>query len=301
MEISKKRFSLIDATTRQMLKGKEVVLPGPEHYYPSESSVIVHSTNGTTTKEGACMRKAYLRILGEVKPSKMEIYLAWAAALGKATEQILVEQWKVAGWLVGNNMKFYNKQYNVSGELDAVLRDPGTGELFGVECKTWWGYYASREILGNKSTPGYPKIAHLLQTLVYLKETQNVLTHMRLFYVARDSGDRREFIVESHTDDQGVSWPVVDGVVNYGFSINDIYDRFTQLDKHVKEKNLPEPDYDMVYSSEKVNEMFALGKVSDSAFKKWQKSPQKNPIGHYMCKYCPYDKYCYNPDGTRKN
>lgn len=299
-DIKKKRFSLVEAISRQMTKGPAVRLGGSKHYYPSEASVEYIDRHDIRKVVGACLRQPYLRITGEAKPAKHSIHSEWIFALGKAVEVILVEQIKRAGIWVDNNIKFYNPEYNISGEIDCIIRDPETDELCCCEIKSFYGYMASKQIMGTRTEPGRPKTSQMLQLLIYLKETQGQIPYGRLVYAARDSSDRKDFIIEIWKDDQGVEWPMVNGTVDYRFPVSAIYDRLRTLDGYIQRRELPPNDYEMVWSPAKVEKMYSIGDLGKTKYEKWKKNPTKYPCGNWNCSYCQYTNFCWNKDGTPK-
>src|SRR3990167_3171781 len=224
------------ATTDTYLTRLPVVNPVPsKHYYPSEASVISKDSDGDSIVLGACQRASYFRVTlpfgeGERPSARME----YIFAQGKMIENWLVEQWKRMGIFEANSVRFQIPEYNISGELDVVIREPpppaGDGKLAIVEIKTIYGYNATKEIFGNKSTVGQPKPQNLLQTLIYLYAFQDKFEHAKLIYVARDNPtNRREFRIELSKDSAGILWPVIDGQVKSDYSVQDILKRYQEL------------------------------------------------------------------------
>ena len=94
-------------------------------------------------------------------------------------------------------------QKDISCEIDAPVIFNNRLEI--VEIKSFYGYYATKEICGyferGSWVGGRPKIGHLLQGIVYLnvyKETDS----LRIVYIARDSEKNNEFVIRLH--DKGV-------------------------------------------------------------------------------------------------
>lgn len=289
-----KTFNLIAATDAHMIR-RQISLPREPHFYPSEASVKYIDENGEEKVEGGCLRKSFYRMTRTGDPDGTTPYSEWIFALGTAVEKILVEQWKQMGIWVGNNIKFYDKQRNISGELDCVIRDPGTNELICVEVKSVAGYNANKEVFGNKSTPGGPKTSQLLQTLIYVDQcTPLGINHFKMVYYSRDGADRREFNIDL-IDDNGVKRPTIDGKVDYRFTMEDVYSRYSQLKEYLQTGELPPRDYEAEYTPEKIDRLYQLGEIGETAFVQYKKNPEKHPIGHWMCKrYCAFYKTCYN-------
>lgn len=293
-------------------------MPRKPHLYPSEASVRIEDTDGSIKTVGGCQRASWLRLAG-TKAEPMDARGTWIVTQGKIIEQALIERWKEMGIWVANNVKFYWPEYNVSGEMDAILIEPETGDLFGVEVKTFYGYNAGKEIFGNRSQSGFPKLNQLLQTLIYTYYLRDKLKYFKLVYFARDDVRRREFNIslaretpapgqeQNVFDFDGTGdiwWPVIDGVIYKQFSVNDILERYSELREYITNDVLPPPDYRLRWSNEQVERERLKGKVSDTAYKAFQLDVKKNrphKIGDWMCSYCKYKDFCWNPNGTAKN
>lgn len=168
------------------------------------------------------------------------------------------------------------------------------GGIATHNCKSFYGYQATRDIIGNKHIVGKPKTSQLLQTLVYvdLCRRLGIIQYFKMIYYARDSAARKEFDISLVQDGEHLR-PTIDGVIDYRFTMQDIYDRYDQLAAHIKNNDLPPRDFGLVWDAEKVEERRELGEVSDTAYKDWKKKPDKNPIGDWQCRYCPYTQVCY--------
>jgi hypothetical protein len=250
--------------------------------------------HGIERVSGTCLRQSWYRLSGQFQSSGTSPYSEWIFALGKAVEEILVEQWKQMGIWVANNVKFYDKERNISGEVDVVLAEPD-GTLYGVEAKSFYGYMATRDLLGNKKIQGRPKTSQLLQTLVYvdLCKRLGIIEYFKMVYYARDSAGRTEFDIGLLQDGEHLR-PTVDDVIDYRFTMEDIYDRYAELAEYVEKKEPPPQDFEKTWDHDKVKLRRDVGDVSKSAFEKWQRSPGKYPIGDWQCRYCNYAGECWS-------
>lgn len=293
-KVGKQRFSLVKLTNQHMTRNRIRLQSNTVHYYPSESSVVWTDQYGIKRVSGTCLRRAYLRVTGLAKPTKPDAYSEWIFALGKAVEIILVEQWKQAGIWVDNNIKFYNSEYNVSGELDCIIQDLENNCLVCTECKSYYGYYAGKEIMGSRDNPPRPKTSHLLQAVIYLYETRSLISYAKLFYAARDADGKNEFDIEIDTEGSspGKTYILVNGTRERRFTIEDIYTRYRTLDQYVKNQILPPKDFEEIWDARRVEDEYKRGEVSKTAYQKWQRNPKKNPIKSWQCVYCPFTKYC---------
>ena len=284
-------YSLIAKTDEHMTR-RRVHFPRNNCFYPSEASVTYIDQHGMKRVEGTCLRQAYWRVNGE-KGSAPNVHSEWIFALGKSAENILIEQWKQMGIWVDNNIKFFDEKHNVSGEIDALLIEPETGRLYAAECKTFYGYYATKEICGSAKQEGRPKTSHLMQLLIYIDigKRYNLLEYGKLIYYARDSAKRAEFDIDI-IDDNGLKRPTINGVIDYRFTIEEIFDRFDELGSFIKNKEIPPRDYQWKWNDEKIEKLKLLGEISKTAYENWQKNPSRNFLGDWNCAYCPFLEKC---------
>ena len=293
--------SLIKLTDAWMTRS-QFQMPGKSSLYPSESSVTWKDMYGDKRVEGTCLRAAWLRVTGwaekEGQVLKTEPYGEWIFALGKAVEIILVEQWKQMGIWVANNVKFFDQKHNISGEIDCVLQLPES-KPFLVEVKSFYGYAATKQLCGNKSTHPSPKTSQLLQTLIYVDQFKEYFDYAKMIYYARDSANRAEFdislIEDASKPDRGILHrPTIDGVVDSRFYLEDIYDRFDLLNQYIIANEMPPCDFEREYSAETVEKLHKQGEIAKTTYEKWQKKPNQNPIGDWRCRsYCKYRDFCY--------
>lgn len=288
-------FNLI-ALHDQHITRSRPSLPRPLHFFPSEASIQYTDEHGLKRTEGTCLRAIYYRLTGEAgAPTKRDPYSEWILKMGKAAEKELVEDYKEMGIWVDNNVKFYDDRYNISGEIDVFVRDPETHELVVTELKTFYGYNATKDICGNTQVQGKPKTNQLLQLLIYIDNGQrlNLFSCGKLVYYARDSGNRREFNVALKQEGDAKR-PFIDGEPDYRFTMADVYRRYQDLASALKARQCPPQDYELVWSPEKTEMMYDCGEVSESAMKNYKKSPKKNPVGDWNCRYCGWCKFCWS-------
>jgi hypothetical protein len=215
--------------------------------------------------------------------------------LGRASEKLLIEIWKQMGVWVADHFRFQDTAYALSGELDVVLREPNN-TIYGVEVKSFYGYQAKADITGRRGMAGKPKDNHLLQTIVYAYEFRQYLDHFKMFYIGRDNAARASFkvqIVPDMPDGANVILrPCLDGKPIMEYTVQDILERYKQAALFISSKTPPPRDYELVYSDEKNEKLFASKQMSKSKYEKWQKG--KASPGDWECSYCPYKTMCYN-------
>jgi len=285
-------FNLI-ALTDEHLTRPRVHFPTNDFFNPSASSVRWLDKHNIPRVSGTCLRASYYRYTGQ-QGLPTDAYSEWIFRLGKKVEEILVEEWKQMGLWVGNNMKFYDKENNISGEIDVILMDPETRQLVATEVKSFYGYYATKEICGTPKQQGRPKTGHILQTLIYLDvcKRHNILDYAKLVYYARDAAKRKEFNIDIVQDGEHKR-PMINGVIDYRFTIEEIYDRYKELQEYLDRKELPPADYELRWDGPKVKKFYDLGEVSKTAFEDFTKNPEKNPVGDWQCSYCAYKHCCW--------
>lgn len=267
-----------------------------DHYYPSEASVQFYDSHGDLTTEGGCLRASYFRVVGGFEKVANSAYSEWIFKMGKLVEEEIVLQAKEAGIWVDNNIRFYDKEYNISGEIDLLIAEPPNGVIVPMELKTCYGYFSERDIFGNTKVKGAPKINQMVQLLVYLWKFRDQFPYGRMAYFFRDSTKRKTFKI-SLLEQGELIYPVVDGEVWKHFTVNDILKRYKQLDDYVKRQEVPPADYELQHSAAKIEDFFKKGKVAKTKYEAWKKGKLKpwEYIGNWNCKFCGWRKNCY-PD-----
>jgi hypothetical protein len=141
------KFSLLKKTEEHMGRVKLPIVR-ESHLYPTEASVVTEELNldGTPKVIGTCQRAAYYRYTNEYPADPYTSYTYWIFNSGKALELSLTELWKQMGIWIDSSVRFYNKEYNISGELDCIIKDPNTNEPVICELKSYAGYNAKKEI-----------------------------------------------------------------------------------------------------------------------------------------------------------
>jgi hypothetical protein len=274
---------------------KKYEQPSSGFFYPSEASVVLTDEHGDRKVEGGCLRSSYFRLSKEYEGTPNDARSEWIFMMGKTVEQEIINYWKEMGVWVANNVKFNDPVNFISGELDAILSEPGNGQLYGVECKTFYGYHAEKEIMGNFKTPGFPKMSQLLQTLVYVNHWEDKgLPYFRMAYFARDSVKRRSFKVELHHEGE-IKYPKIDGVIVRSFTMNDVLARYQELKHYIDTKTVPPGDYELQYSDAKIEDYFTKGKVSKTDYEAFKKKKLKKYeyIGDWNCNYCRMKEICW--------
>lgn len=306
MSEDNKEFLLVEAEDDYVVNKKRYARPRPG-LYPSEASTE-YTVDNFTFKQGKCLRASWYRSRGATR-DKVSAGLIMKGILGKGAEVAIVNRWKEMGIWVDNNIKFFNSQYVLSGEMDAIVKNPITGGLIGYEIKSYYGYYANKQITGSKRPPktGEPKVEHLMQSLLYAWEYRGEFEEYRLYYIERGDGHRIEFRIGIDEDTkkcwfqpiEGKYWSYFTGEKVYmPFTIDDLHSRLQQLLNHIRESRLPAKDYGTPYTPEEVEYLHSKSEIGKTKYEAWKKDPAKNKIVTWHCEYCSYSTQCAQDELT---
>lgn len=286
--------------------------------YPSEAGVVyTDPKSGKKKIIGGCTRKSWYRLTGFPESNPSTLRSKYTMEIGVAIERMITNLAMKAGVYNNNSVKFYDKSSGVSGEIDIILEIPvqNTSGYIYTEVKSSSG--------GSVNSQGYetgmakslfyhpegrgnakvfiepkPKEGHLLQILIYLFTNKDdpKLLGGKLVYFLRDNSSRTEFNVGIVYDEKVQKHrPVVNGQVELGFFVEDIYDRYKILvtklkddmkflkdnpDKTLSDLTPPERDYDLYYTDDTAKALFESGDLSKSKYEKHQKGYK---AGDWQC------------------
>jgi CRISPR/Cas system-associated exonuclease Cas4 (RecB family) len=196
------------------------------------------------------------------------------------------------GLWVANNVEFYWPEYNIKGELDVLIREPGDPNIIiPLEIKSCYGYNASKEIMGNKSQQGRPKTSQMLQAATYLYYFRDQIPYVKMIYYARDSADRTEFDLTLVNEGENKTRIAVNGAVDSRFYIENILSRYKQLAQYVQIQQTPPADYEYEYSEEKIEKLYSVGEIGKTKYEAWKKG--KEHPGSWQCRYCGFCHICW--------
>jgi hypothetical protein len=299
-----KEFLLTAAEDRYVLESSGLRRSRPG-IHPTEASVE-YTLDGRKYVAGQCLRSAYYRGMKVPKTNPATSGLIHKADSGKWNEAGLINRWKEMGLWVDNNIKFYSPSYYLSGELDAVLKNPITGKRIGYEVKSFYGYYANKNITGGKRppVPGRPKTNQFLQALVYAWEYRNELDEYRLYYIERGDGHRVEFRVgfnELPSGEHQAWWQQIPGdywnffkseKVLQPYNVEDVYRRYQKLLDVLKKKQLPAREFSDNCDADTVQWLYDNSLLGKTAYDKFKKKPESNPVCQWQCSYCGFKDRC---------
>jgi hypothetical protein len=291
---------------------------GRRGVYPSEASIEV---NGEIV--GACHREAYFDWFGYEEEGAVNPDSILAAEMGNWMHDGLVESYRARPIETGLTVlsaeqPFFNKDELISGRTDIFMMDNASGEIFGVDIKSV-GEWAGKKCYLQ------PKLDHIIQCALYLWEYQNTARQGKreinkwiILYISRDEnwdlkknihGSLFKYLWQftvSFEDEHVVVQNQAGVVTKYkDITTEGIIKRYRIFLDHVKNKNLPERDFEAQYSEEKIVGMYELGtlpfKKDIAAVEKWMKKGaaegQLNmSIGDDACFFCRHKGKCYSED-----
>jgi radical SAM protein with 4Fe4S-binding SPASM domain len=265
-----------------------------KHFYPTSASCLTKSGK----VQGTCLRQVVFGYWGVPKTNfpKAEMYYTWG--VGKHIEMMWMEWLKEMGLYVASNVKFYIQDFNVSGEIDAIVREtPGSDVLIGAEMKTSYagksGFFTRKVITGTKDCPPKPKIENLLQVCLYL-DTFKELPYWVLIYAARDNWDRTEYTIRL-VDVDGDRCPEImnswgHSYIDYDVSMARIYNRYIDAKNYIRKGFLPPCDFKPLMTRDEILESIDNGDAYKSSLKNFDEGLSLTSDFH--CNYCDYRDIC---------
>ena len=302
-------FNILKALKKQIesptvIKYKRVFAHSPS------SSMCYSATNSKPI--GSCIRSNYLLAKGYPSSKEKDAYLQMTAEAGKLWEKWLIDQYKILGIYLDHSVRVFDEINNVSGEIDILHMNPETNEMEITECKQYNGsnFYAQSEICGSSSKTPKPKDDHLLQVFLYLltlKNNEENINFINLVYLDRSCAsfyNNMQFRISLYTlADSFTLIPKIeyyDSKGNLTFYLdqritnNNVYEKNKMLESFIEQDIIPPKDYDMTYTSQKVEMLYKTGEISKTKYNKYKDDPTNNPIGDWRCLYCSFGK---NKDG----
>lgn len=254
------------------------------------------------------------------------VYSQWIWRAGELYEQYCIDLAKESGVFVAEQVNTYIPDFNVSGKIDLVVINPETHKYHVVEVKSIYGFNAN-SVLGTDSqrrdgSLGTPRESHLMQIGLYQSWFANPNPEFGeglLVYGARDTGKYGEFLItveQNEEDGKHYIWykpndPFVGPKVNSGITIESILLNYKVVEDALATKEIPARDYDLLYSQEKIEELYQQGKLTKTDTAQHEKRKKQleegkkrvvKPVekGDWQCRLCEYKNICYNQDATPK-
>jgi len=259
--------------------------------------------------EGKCLRAVFYDFQRQVVTNPIEAPSIRTMELGNAVEKMEVGYYKSIGIFHSAHNRMFNKEYQISGEIDNliweyqdILLPDGSlsgrvtinepRRLVGVEIKSFYGYYAEKEILNE----GKPKWNHVLQSLVYLDHYKPHIPYWLLVYSTRGGPvdtplgrtTSRQFKLQISKASGDV---FIDGRIVKEFNIDSMFKRFKEAQFYLDSNKLPSRDYVYNYPDELVEVRYRKGAITKRKYTDWQKG--NCFVSDWQCQYCNYLAECW--------
>ena len=307
--------------------------------WPSEATAIIKEGE-TEEVIGKCRRSRFFRYLYDCyhydtekyshyknlidqidrEKEPTDPYLRWIWKQGDLYEEYCLQTAKESGVYIADQNQVYIPKYNVSGKIDIVTINPETGKYKIVECKSVYGFNANI-VLGTPSQRkrgemGVPKTNYLMQLGLYqwwYANKDDNFEDSLILCGARDTGRFAEFgLTVEKNEETGLnhiywyphfphSGPKVDSKITIESILSCYKDTQDSLDSGI----IPEKDYVLQYSDEKIKTLYETGKLnkSDTArVKKRLEQIEQNRTrinkqlekGDWQCNFCNYKNICFD-------
>lgn len=270
-------LSLVD----KYLENPYITMPHKDSsgWWPSQASCKIKNLYGEDTMAGKCLRAVYWSKRGIKETNPMKARSIRIVKVGKAIEQLEVDRYKEMGIWRGNSIKFYNKQYNISGEIDGFVYDNDQNKTIGVEIKTGYGYKFRKDVLGTATVNGTPKLDNLMQTMLYVDYFKKLF---KIVYIDRGNAQRAEYDITLNKD----GTPNINNKkIDNGLSIPGCIARFKELEEYLENGTIPPRDFQLLYSKERVKFLYDSGRLTKTQNKEYEKKSVID-VGDWECSYC---------------
>lgn len=317
-------INTIDAYLEHNMDGLEFLIRDKNTFHARDVSVVFKSQfspaelalrkkHNLTLNivEGKCMRALFYDFQEKIVSNPIEASGIRVMDLGNVCENVEREYYKDIGIHRAAHVRLFDKQYQISGELDNlvweyddILLPDGRlsgwikicepRRVIGVEIKSFYGYYAEKEIVIG----GQPKWNHVLQSLIYLDHYKPNIPYWLLIYLSRGGSidtptgrkNGRQFKVQISKLSGEI---FIDGILINEFTMAEIYERFKKAQFCIDNNMLPDRDYVYNYPADLVDYKYRYnkGEISLSKYNNWKKGNEY--ISDWQCNYCPYLVTCW--------
>jgi CRISPR/Cas system-associated exonuclease Cas4 (RecB family) len=317
----------------QLTECSDSQLSAPEYrgssgmFYVTQSSCEVVDELGRPSLFGKCHRQIWYSKNGYEREPIDSIGLR-RMRYGVHIEKALQDNWNKGGIYVQNNVKIRSHEYNVSGEIDAIVFDHEANHPIIVEVKSGYGYTFNKNVFGranNLYPTGFPHRDYIMQVMWYLhlrkplEKVHGESPYALLYYIDRSDCRDKQFPIdleESYTGRAIVrnefgseitpnpAYRIANrGCVRdveirpiQGLTMERIIERFKTLATKLKSDKPPEREFFMRYPDEMAEDLFETGLLSKTKWNEHQKDASA-PVGDWNCSYCSFSAECY-PEGA---
>ena len=296
--------------------------------YVTQSSCEIVDEFGRPTLIGKCHRQLWYKSKG-FKGDSWDAVSLRRMKYGQWIEDALQDEWKKSGIYVQNNVKIRAHEYNVSGEIDAIVFDPHNNHPVIVEVKSGYGYTFNKNVFGKSNhlyPDGMPHIDYIMQVMWYLhlrkpiEEVHGESPYALIYYLDRADCRDKQFVIEledSYTGkavikrgdgrlivpnprySQANRYCKIDAEIRpiEGLTMERVIERFAILEKKLEQEEPPEREYFLRYPEELADDLFNLAQLSKTKYDLFN-SNRNEPVGDFKCFYCAFTEHCY-PEGVK--
>lgn len=278
--------------------------------HPSSASTVYVNEHGETVTAGTCLRKQWYSARHYEESGDRNAEGIMKALAGDLWSQFLVDRVKEAGFWYGDETRFYNQELDISGRVDIIVAEESTGHPVGVEVKSVGTFVSKGVIKPTAAYPLAPKEDHVMQSMIYLHHYKNAIKKWVILYLDRNTMEMAEHIIRIEKDKDGYHFPVISndmGVKEWKhIRLEDIIKRWQELEVHVKNKTLPDRDYQIQYPNTHIAKLYDTDRLTKTERGKIAKriesgkfkdsDPPLMPKGDWQCRYCPFVQECYKEE-----
>lgn len=329
-------WSYIEHATDYLLRPR---IGDPRHptLWPSEATALIQDDEGNEQVVGKCRRASFFRyvtdsykfypryslyepLINEITTKRLppDRYMLWIWRAGELYEDYLINLAKECGVYIADQVGIYVRDSNISGKIDLKIINPKTDKYSNIEVKSVYGY-GGNHVLGTpgdrkKGRLGTPRESNLMQIALYdwwTASADKQHEESRLIYGARDTGRYAEYLVTTRIEDDGITKihyrgnaPVTTDWTESPITINSILEQYRYIQTSVDSGNIPDRDYELKYSEEKIEHLYRTGKLCKTDTVRHEKYKQRQasgtgrkikPVvkGDWQCELCKFRNICY--------
>lgn len=320
--LSKRFYSALSNPATKVIK-KSVT------FHPSSASIVVPAQEGGNKVIGSCLRESYYRMT-EIMTSNTTVpdYIV-SANIGDKLHDYLNEVINDHGFIMGlqkidSEHSFLDEDLNLSGRSDLIVWDHFNNEMVGIEIKSV-GEFKSGKVIER------PDPVHVMQCMLYLDHYRTTIpelmhrpTKWYIWYISRSEGWSTKG--KKHLSPLQMLWDFYITLDDNGipsihtssgnerwehFSVEKIKDRYRQLRNNLDNGILPDRDFQIEYSEEKIVGLYKTDQLTRKTDKekveKWLAKGAKEgklgiSMGDFECSFCAWKDHCwYNTPLTSQN
>lgn len=236
---------------------------------------------------GKCRRQVWYQKVGVEPTNPSDVSGIKKMESGNIYEDWFINLVKEVGDYIGEQVRVFIPEHNISGRIDLVTRDPQTGMLMGWEIKSTGSYYVTKQCI--KADDAFPKLEHIMQIIPYMVKKKEHVKLWKILYIDRGSVEWKPHNIIMIDDEKlKVNNKIIE------FSLNEIYERADHITECIESGEAPDRDYMLEYTIERARELSNDGLLNKTNTKKLQKG--KIDFGDWQCAYCDYKDECYGDE-----